>query len=148
MSDVFYYTLRINKKTGIAVVLVYDTYKEQDMELFDFVRIKYNNNNNSNYKFSIVSLEDIDNEIKDLVFWQNKMENACTQLFITTDDGSLGTKGFVTQILAEIMEKEKPFIELGDVVQTDSIAKVPDEKIEQDNIKGKSLYPENTIESE
>ena len=46
------------------------------------------------------------------------------------------------------MEKEKPFIELGDVVQTDSIAKVPDEKIEQDNIKGKSLYPENTIESE
>ena len=63
MSDVFYYTLRINKKTGIAVVLVYDTYKEQDMELFDFVRIKYNNNNNSNYKFSIVSLEDIDNEI-------------------------------------------------------------------------------------
>lgn len=44
---------------------------------------------------------------KDLIFWQDKMKQACTELFITTDDGSLGTKGFVTGILSEIMEKEK-----------------------------------------
>ena len=43
---------------------------------------------------------------KDLIFWQEKMKNACTELFITTDDGSLGTKGFVTGVMQEIMDKE------------------------------------------
>lgn len=43
---------------------------------------------------------------KDLIFWQDKMKDACTELFITTDDGSLGTKGFVTNVLTDIMEKE------------------------------------------
>ena len=27
---------------------------------------------------------------KDLIFWQDKMKDACTELFITTDDGTLG----------------------------------------------------------
>ncbi len=44
---------------------------------------------------------------KDLIFWEDKMKDACTELFITTDDGSLGTKGFVTNILSDLMEKEK-----------------------------------------
>ena len=44
---------------------------------------------------------------KDLIFWQDKMKNACSELFITTDDGSLGTKGFVTCVLSDIMAKEK-----------------------------------------
>lgn len=44
---------------------------------------------------------------KDLIFWQDKMKNACTELFITTDDGTLGEKGFVTQVLERIMGKEK-----------------------------------------
>ncbi len=44
---------------------------------------------------------------KDLIFWQDKMEQASTELFITTDDGSLGTKGFVTNVLSDIMQKEK-----------------------------------------
>ena len=44
---------------------------------------------------------------KDLIFWQDKMRQASTELFITTDDGSLGIKGFGTQVLAELMEKEK-----------------------------------------
>ena len=44
---------------------------------------------------------------KDLIFWQDKMRAASTELFITTDDGSLGIKGFGTQVLGELMEKEK-----------------------------------------
>lgn len=44
---------------------------------------------------------------KDLIFWEDKMKKACTELFITTDDGTYGTKGFVTQILEGIMNKEK-----------------------------------------
>ena len=43
---------------------------------------------------------------KDLIFWQDKMKDACTELFITTDDGSLGTKGFVTGVMSELMKKE------------------------------------------
>lgn len=44
---------------------------------------------------------------KDLIFWQDKMKGACSELFITTDDGTLGEKGFVTQVLERIMNSEK-----------------------------------------
>ena len=44
---------------------------------------------------------------KELIFWEEKMKNACDELFITTDDGSLGEKGFVTQVLERIINKEK-----------------------------------------
>lgn len=44
---------------------------------------------------------------KDLIFWQDKMKEACTELFITTDDGSLGIKGYGTTVLKELMDKEK-----------------------------------------
>lgn len=44
---------------------------------------------------------------KDLIFWADKMKDACTELFITTDDGSLGTKGFVTGVMENIMNEEK-----------------------------------------
>lgn len=44
---------------------------------------------------------------KDLIFWQDKMEKACDELFITTDDGTLGEKGFVTQVLDRIIKAEK-----------------------------------------
>ncbi|MFH0703004.1 MAG: sulfide/dihydroorotate dehydrogenase-like FAD/NAD-binding protein [bacterium] len=43
----------------------------------------------------------------DLIFWQDKMKSASNELFITTDDGSLGIKGFVTNVLMELMQKEK-----------------------------------------
>ena len=44
---------------------------------------------------------------KDLIFWQDKMSNACDELHITTDDGSLGTKGFTTDVAKKIIESEK-----------------------------------------
>ena len=44
---------------------------------------------------------------KDLIFWQDKMAEASTKLFITTDDGSLGEKGFGTQVLKRLMDEEK-----------------------------------------
>lgn len=44
---------------------------------------------------------------KELIFWQDKMKDACTELFITTDDGSLGIKGYGTTVLEDIMSKEK-----------------------------------------
>lgn len=44
---------------------------------------------------------------KDLIFWADKMKDACSELFITTDDGTMGEKGFVTQVLERIMNSEK-----------------------------------------
>ena len=44
---------------------------------------------------------------KDLIFWADKMKSACTELFITTDDGTMGEKGFVTQVLERLMSSEK-----------------------------------------
>lgn len=44
---------------------------------------------------------------KDLIFWADKMKDVCTELFITTDDGSMGEKGFVTQVLEKIINREK-----------------------------------------
>lgn len=44
---------------------------------------------------------------KELIFWEDKMKNACDELFITTDDGTLGEKGFVTQVLERIINTEK-----------------------------------------
>jgi len=42
-----------------------------------------------------------------LIFWQDKMNAVSDRYFITTDDGSLGKQGLVTDQLTEIMYKEK-----------------------------------------
>ena len=44
---------------------------------------------------------------RELIFWEDKMRNACSELHITTDDGSYGTKGFTTQVAKEIIDSEK-----------------------------------------
>jgi ferredoxin--NADP+ reductase len=44
---------------------------------------------------------------KKLLILEKEMHKVCNKLFITTDDGSKGKKGFVTDILRGILEKEK-----------------------------------------
>ena len=44
---------------------------------------------------------------KDLLFWEDKMKSASTELYLTTDDGSYGIKGFGTTVLQEIIDREK-----------------------------------------
>lgn len=41
---------------------------------------------------------------KDLIFWEDKLRNACHQLIVTTDDGTYGRKGVVTEPLKELLE--------------------------------------------
>lgn len=41
----------------------------------------------------------------DLLFWEDKMQNACSELLVTTDDGSYVRKGLVTEVLKEVIEK-------------------------------------------
>ena len=45
---------------------------------------------------------------KDLIFWQDKMKEACTELYITTDDGSVGDKCNTVDKTKELL-KEKTF---------------------------------------
>jgi ferredoxin--NADP+ reductase len=42
---------------------------------------------------------------KDIVILEDEMKAVSTNLYITTDDGSYGTKGFVTNVLKDLIEK-------------------------------------------
>jgi len=42
---------------------------------------------------------------KDLIIMEDQMRNASTELLITTDDGSYVRKGFVTEVLDEVLQK-------------------------------------------
>ncbi len=44
---------------------------------------------------------------KDLLFWQDKLAAAVDEVRIATDDGSVGHKGFVTDLLAEACDKDE-----------------------------------------
>ena len=44
---------------------------------------------------------------KDLLFWEDKMREASTEVLIATDDGSIGHKGFMTDVLDKVTEEEK-----------------------------------------
>ena len=44
---------------------------------------------------------------QNLLFWEDKVRAASDELIVTTDDGSYGRKGLVTEPLAELLQKEK-----------------------------------------
>src|SRR5208283_5177310 len=44
---------------------------------------------------------------RDLMFWEDEFRAYSDQLIVTTDDGSYGRKGFVTQALADVLSREK-----------------------------------------
>lgn len=41
------------------------------------------------------------------LFWEDHFRDVCDHVLITTDDGSKGHKGFVSDVLKELMQKEK-----------------------------------------
>ncbi len=41
---------------------------------------------------------------RDLIFWEERMRACADELFITTDDGSVGEKGFVTTVLRRLID--------------------------------------------
>ncbi len=42
---------------------------------------------------------------RELLFWEDRMREVSTELFVTTDDGSYVRKGFVTDVLKEIIDE-------------------------------------------
>ena len=43
---------------------------------------------------------------RDLVIYEEEMKEVCGNLYITTDDGSYGRKGLVTQVISDLVENE------------------------------------------
>ena len=75
---------------------------------------------------------------KDLIFWQDKMQNACTELYITTNDGSLGEKGFVTGVLEQLINQE----EIDYVI---AVGPMPMMKTVADLTRDKNIYTEASM---
>ncbi|HCL91084.1 MAG TPA: sulfide/dihydroorotate dehydrogenase-like FAD/NAD-binding protein, partial [Candidatus Atribacteria bacterium] len=44
---------------------------------------------------------------KELIIMEEEIRRVSSELIVTTDDGSYGRKGFVTQVLKELLEKDK-----------------------------------------
>lgn len=61
------------------------------------------------------ALKEVGNEVisiigartKDLIIMEEEIRKASSKLIVTTDDGSYGRKGFVTQVLKEILDKDQ-----------------------------------------
>ena len=75
---------------------------------------------------------------KDLIFWEDKMKLASSELFITTDDGSYGEKGFVTQVLDRLIAKEN-------IDYVIAVGPMPMMKAVADLTKDKSIYTEASM---
>lgn len=44
---------------------------------------------------------------KDLMFWEDHFKKYSDEFYVATDDGSYGTKGFVTNVLEEVLQNNK-----------------------------------------
>ncbi|WP_457557250.1 sulfide/dihydroorotate dehydrogenase-like FAD/NAD-binding protein [Candidatus Harpocratesius sp.] len=63
---------------------------------------------------------------KDLLFWEDKFRQVVDEVIVTTDDGSYGKKGFVTDRLKELMEN-KPLshvIAIGPIIMMKFVARL------------------------
>jgi NAD(P)H-flavin reductase len=71
----------------------------------------------------------IGSRTKDLLFWEDKMKSVSHNLIVTTDDGSYGVHGFVTDPLKQIIEKEKVdrVIAIGPIPMMKAVSKVTKE---------------------
>ena len=67
---------------------------------------------------------------KDIVICEKDMSKFCDKVYITTDDGTYGKKGFVTDVLRELLEKEIPDLvfAIGPAVMMKSVSAMTKEK--------------------
>jgi ferredoxin--NADP+ reductase len=63
---------------------------------------------------------------KDMLIWEDEMKKISSELIIATDDGTYGIKGFVTDVLKDVLAKENVdrVIAIGPVVMMHAVAKV------------------------
>lgn len=67
---------------------------------------------------------------KELLFWREEMRAVSDELLIATDDGSEGRKGFVTDVLKEVLEKEEvtQIWAIGPMIMMKNVAEATKEK--------------------
>ena len=60
------------------------------------------------------------------VFWKELLAPLAEKIYVTTDDGSFGTKGFTTTLLPDVLAKETParVVTCGPTVMMQGIAKI------------------------
>lgn len=75
---------------------------------------------------------------KELIFWEDKMKTACDELFITTNDGSLGEQGFVTQVLDRLINQEK-------IDYVIAVGPIPMMRAVADLTRDKNIYTEASM---
>jgi len=64
---------------------------------------------------------------KDMLFWEDKIKHVSSEIIVTTDDGSRGEKGFVTDHLKKLLERDaKPNLvfAVGPVVMMKAVAEL------------------------
>ena len=57
---------------------------------------------NGNHVISIMGARN-----KDLIFWENELRDVSDELIVTTDDGTYGRKGLVTEPLKELLDSDQ-----------------------------------------
>jgi ferredoxin--NADP+ reductase len=69
---------------------------------------------------------------KDLLFWQDKIQKVSDKLLIATDDGSAGQKGLVTEVLKDLLQKEKidSVTAIGPGVMMQAVSKIVPKELE------------------
>ena len=78
---------------------------------------------------------------KDIVICEEDMKDFCDKVHIATDDGTYGQKGFVTDVLKELLEKDTPDLvfAIGPAIMMKMVSEMTREK------KIKTLVSLNTI---
>lgn len=63
---------------------------------------------------------------KDMLFWEEEMRQVSSEFYVATDDGTAGMKGFVTEVLKDVLAREKvdKVLAIGPVVMMQAVAKV------------------------
>lgn len=63
---------------------------------------------------------------KDLLIMESDMKKICDELYVTTDDGSYGTHGFVTDVLKRLLQEQdiKEVVAIGPVPMMNACCKV------------------------
>lgn len=68
---------------------------------------------------------------RDMLIWEKEMERVSSELLVATDDGSAGVKGFVTDVLVEVLNREKVdrVVAIGPAVMMREVCRVTPESI-------------------
>lgn len=68
---------------------------------------------------------------RDMLIWENEMRQISSELYVATDDGTAGRKGFVTDVLVDVLAREKvdKVVAIGPVVMMQAVCRVTPETV-------------------